>query len=62
MDPVSRTMPVRLYRFLDKTTSTLGQLDKPLQQHISVSPDEKWLAFTELDSASTDLMLVEHFK
>ena len=54
--------PLKLYRFADSKTVELGHLDKPLVLRPSVSPDEKWLVYTQLDSSTYDLMLVEHFR
>ena len=61
-DRVSMTIPLKLYRFADGKTVDLSRFDRGLQLHISVSPDEKWLAYTQLDSSTDDLMLVENFR
>jgi Tol biopolymer transport system component len=61
-DPVSMKIPLKLYRFADGNTVDLHRFDKRLGLHISVSPDEKWLAYTQLDSSVDDLMLVENFR
>jgi hypothetical protein len=60
-DPTSGAIPLKLYRFADGKTVEVGHIDKPLRQHLSVSPDEKWLAWAQLDNAD-DLMLVENFR
>jgi Tol biopolymer transport system component len=63
-DPVSRTAPLKLYRFADGKTIDLGHFDKPLGPgpRFSVSPDEKWLLYSQLDSSVDDLVLVENFR
>ncbi|HKE28202.1 MAG TPA: hypothetical protein VKB88_37895 [Bryobacteraceae bacterium] len=61
-DPAAHTVPVSLYRFADGKTVEVAQLDRSPLLQISVSPDEKWLAFTRLDSSIDDLMLVENFR
>ena len=61
-DPASRTVPLKLYRFADGRTVDLGHFDKPLSLHMSISPDEKWLLYTQLDSSVDDLVLVEDFR
>jgi len=61
-DIPSRTTPLKLYRFADGKTLDLAHFAKPLDLHISVSPDEKWLLYTQLDSSVNDLMLVENFR
>ena len=60
LDTVSRKSP--LYRFADGQTVELGRFDKPLGLHLSVSPDGKWLAYTQLDTSVDDLILVENFR
>jgi len=64
LDPVSRTAPLKLYRFADGKTVELGHFDKPLvaAPRFSLSPDEKWLLYTQLDSSVDDLVLVENFR
>jgi eukaryotic-like serine/threonine-protein kinase len=61
-NPASGTAPLKLYRFADNQTVELGHFDKPPILRIGVSPDEKWLAYTQLDSSVDDLMLVENFR
>ncbi|MGO9256834.1 MAG: protein kinase domain-containing protein [Bryobacteraceae bacterium] len=61
-DPASGTLPLKLYRFADGQTVDLGRLNTPPNLHINVSPDEKWLLYTQLDSSVDDLMLVENFR
>jgi hypothetical protein len=55
----SHQQRLRFCRFADGLTVELGHLEKPLQLHISLSPDGKWLVWAQLDSAVDDLMLVE---
>ncbi|HKE26888.1 MAG TPA: hypothetical protein VKB88_31260 [Bryobacteraceae bacterium] len=40
----------------------VAQLDRSPLLPMSVSPDEKWLAFARGDSSLDDLMLVENFR
>ena len=61
-DPVSGRVPLNLYRFPDAKTVELGHFDKPLCMWISVSPDENWHLYTQLDSSVDDLMVVENFR
>ena len=64
-NPASRKTPLQFYRFDDEKVVNLGFFDKPLYlyiSYISVSPDEKWLLYTQLDQSSDDLMLVENFR
>jgi hypothetical protein len=61
-DPASRTIPLKLYRFADGKTVELRRFDEPFNGQPSVSPDEKWLAYTQLDPSVYDLTLVENFR
>jgi serine/threonine protein kinase/Tol biopolymer transport system component len=61
-DPTSRTIPLRLYRFADAKTIDITHFDKALQEHVSVSPDERWFAWAQVDSSVNDLVLVENFR
>jgi hypothetical protein len=61
-DPVSKNVPLKLYRFADGKTVELGHFDKTISFDLSVSPDEKWLLYAQLDSSVDDLMLVENFR
>ncbi len=61
-DTMSGVAPLKFYRFSDGKTVGFGHVDKPLYLQISVSPDGKWLLYTQLDSAVDDLMLVENFR
>ena len=61
-DPASRTIPLKLYRYADRQTVELGRFDKLLGLQSGVSPDEKWLAYMQLDNSVDDLMLVENFR
>jgi hypothetical protein len=62
MDPAARKVPLKLHRFSDGKIVNLGYFDKPPSVHISVSPDEKWLLYTQADHSLNDLMLVENFR
>jgi len=40
----------------------LRQLDKPFSGQFTVSPDDQWLVYSQLDSWVYELMLVENFR
>src|SRR5205085_11957887 len=42
-----------------KSILTIG---KPMSNGLSVSPDERWLLYSQLDQTGSDLMLVENFR
>jgi Tol biopolymer transport system component len=60
--PNSDRVPLKLYRFADEKVVDIGQFEKPPTLQISVSPDEKWLLYTQLDTVVDDLRLVENFR
>lgn len=62
VDAVSRARPLKLYRFTDGKVVEIGRFNRPLRLQFSISPDEKWLAYAQLDSSVDDLMLVENFR
>ncbi|MEO8594745.1 MAG: protein kinase [Candidatus Solibacter sp.] len=60
-DPVSHAVPLRLLRFEDGKTVDVALLDREPFLQFNVSPDDKWLLFTRLDSSLEELILVENF-
>jgi Tol biopolymer transport system component len=61
-DETSGKVKLKLYRFADGKVMDLGLFERPPLIHINVSPDEKWLLYTQLDTIVDDLMLVENFR
>jgi Tol biopolymer transport system component len=54
--------PIKLYRFSDGKIEGVGALTSSPMLHFGISPDEKWMLYTQSDSALNDLMLVENFQ
>ncbi len=55
----------RTIQFLDFSsgvTQIVTELEKPLHSGISVSPDGRYLLYTQVEEHSSDLMLVENFR
>jgi hypothetical protein len=40
----------------------LGRINKKLDMGLSISPDERWLLYTQNDQDGMDIMLVEGFR
>jgi hypothetical protein len=43
-------------------SKTLLTLDKPIHLGMALSPDEKWLLYSQVDQGGSDLMLVDNFR
>jgi hypothetical protein len=50
-----------LYKFATGKVSRILTIDRDLDYRIAVSPDDRTILYTQLDSVGTDLMLVENF-
>ena len=53
---------IQLRRFSDGTTTEVARVDRPDGLQLSVSPDERYVLLTRLDSSGTDLQLVNDFR
>jgi hypothetical protein len=62
LDRDSRVVPLRLLRYGEGKAAEVTRFERPPWLEFSVSPDEKWLVFTRLDSAVNEVMLVENFQ
>jgi eukaryotic-like serine/threonine-protein kinase len=63
MSPMSRGR-ARFYRFQTKKIEDLGfETQKPINHYgICLSPDGKWLYYTQADRSGSNIMLVENFR
>ena len=57
---------MRFYRFRDRRFTTLYEfpprtLLERVSTAVSVSPDERWILYTQIDQAGSNLVLVENF-
>jgi len=43
-------------------TQRIAAIEKPVGVGLTVSPDRRWILYTQADQAGTDLMLVENFR
>ena len=62
IDLGSKTLPLLLYRFADGKTLELARLNRIPYLHLGVSPDERWVAWSQQDTWQSDVMLVEGFR
>jgi serine/threonine protein kinase/Tol biopolymer transport system component len=64
VDRRSQPVSIEYFEFATKKTRQIVSLNKPPSEWggLCVSPDGKWLAYTQLDDTPSDIMLVEHFR
>jgi dipeptidyl aminopeptidase/acylaminoacyl peptidase len=53
---------IKFHDFATDKIKPVAELDKQLSWGISVSPDGRSILYSQLESASSDLMLVEDFR
>jgi Tol biopolymer transport system component len=52
-------------QFFDAATRRarlIAAIDKPVSLRLSVSPDARWILYSQIDQSGSDLMLVENFR
>jgi Tol biopolymer transport system component len=59
---VDRKFPIQFLSFSSATVKTVASMSAPPSEGLSVSPDGRFLLFTQQDEAGSDLMLVENFR
>ena len=60
-EPSGRTV-LAFYKFATDRTITLRLIQKPVYFYLDVSPDSRWLLYTQRDQQVENLMLVENFR
>ena len=53
---------VRLHSFVTGKDTTIAEIRKRVSWGLSVSPDERYILYTQFDQLGSDLMLVENFR
>jgi Tol biopolymer transport system component len=53
---------IQLLRLATGKIEVVATLDKDLYYGLTVSPDGRWLLYSQVDQQSCDLMLVENFR
>ena len=53
-------LSIEFFDFRDKTTRAIGSLEKPGHIGLSVSKDERWICYTQIDQQGSDLMLADN--
>jgi Tol biopolymer transport system component len=54
---------IQFLDFATRASSTIAQIEKPFSSFsLAVSPDERYILYTQTDQAGSDLMLIENFR
>lgn len=59
--PADTPKSVRYFDFATKQVRQIFAVDKNFDDSLSVSPDGRWILYTQRDEGNTDIMLVENF-
>jgi Tol biopolymer transport system component/predicted Ser/Thr protein kinase len=53
---------IQFFNFATKRIRSIATIEKPLWFYLSVSPDGRWILYSQTDQETSDLMLVENFR
>jgi Tol biopolymer transport system component len=53
---------IQFFNSTTKRIRSVSTVDGPIGNDLSVSPDGRWILYSQTDHSGTDLMLVEHFR
>lgn len=59
--PAADPKSLQYFDFTTRRVRKVFATDKPFVNGLSVSPDGRWILYTQLDAVGTDIMLVDHF-
>ncbi len=59
--PADAPKAVRNFDFATKQVRHIFSVDKDFEDSLSVSPDGRWILYTQADEDNGDIMLVENF-
>jgi Tol biopolymer transport system component/DNA-binding winged helix-turn-helix (wHTH) protein len=59
--PAEAPRSLRYFDFASERIRSIFEVDKDFGSGLSVSPDGRWLLYSQIGDASGDIMLVEHF-
>jgi hypothetical protein len=60
--PVDAPKSVCYFAFATRQIRQVFTVDKNFDDSLSVSPDGRWILYTQIDEGNTDIMLVEHLR
>ncbi len=53
---------IQFFNFGTKRIRSLSTIEGPTDAYLSVSPDGRWILYSQMDQQGSDLMLVENFR
>jgi hypothetical protein len=59
--PAEAPRSVRYFDFASKQLRPIFEVDKNLGTGLSVSPDGRWILYSQEGDVNSDIMLVDHF-
>jgi Tol biopolymer transport system component len=59
--PATAPRSMRYFDLATKQIRTVFQSDKDFDGGLSISPDGRWILYSQVDEVNSDIMLVEHF-
>jgi Tol biopolymer transport system component len=57
-----RSSALQFQSFATSKVTTVAAIHRPIEPGLSVSPDERYVLYTQVDQSGNDLMLVENFR
>jgi Tol biopolymer transport system component len=61
-EPADSSQSIRYFDFASKQVRQIFRADKDFNAGLSVSPDGRWMLYTQVDDQNSNIMLVEHFR
>ena len=53
---------IQFLNFATKKIRSISMIEGPIDFYLSVSPDGRWILYSQFDQSGSDLMLVENFR
>jgi len=60
--PADSPRSLRYFNFATKQIRRIFEIQKDFNRGLSVSPDGRWVLYSQLDEVNSDIMLVHHFR
>ena len=60
--PLNAPRSISFYDFATRETRVIFRADKDLEEGMSISPDGRYLLYSQIDQANADIMLVNNFR